>query len=81
VASAARLSCPDERFVDFAAATEVDPAPLDGDERMHLRAEIDARVAQVWGLTADELELVFDDFTADAVPPEYRELVRQRFAA
>ena len=38
-------------------------------------------VARAWGLTAAELELVFDDFTEDAVPLAYREAVRQRFAA
>ena len=68
-----RLSCPDERFADFAAATGVEVGPLDDDERERLRAEIDARVARAWGLTADELEIVFADFTLDAVPEDYRE--------
>ena len=45
-----------------------------------LRAEIDARVARAWDLTAEELEIVFSDFTTDAVPEEYREAVRRRFA-
>jgi hypothetical protein len=80
-ATAAWLSCPDDRFADFAAATEVEVEQLDDDERTRLRAEIDARVAQAWGLTPAELELVFDDFTEDAVPLTYREAVRQRFAA
>jgi hypothetical protein len=79
--AAARLSCPDDRFADFAAATGVEVASLDDDERISRRAEIDACVAKAWGLTTDELDLVFEDFTADAVPPEYREAVRQRFAA
>lgn len=79
--AAARLSCPDERFADFAAATGVDVGPLDDEERTRLRAEIDATVAQTWGLTAAELELAFDDFTENAVPPAYREMVRQRFDA
>jgi hypothetical protein len=80
-ATAAWLSCPDDRFADFAAATEVEVERLDDDERTRLRADIDARVAQAWGLTSTELELVFDDFTEDAVPLTYREAVRQRFAA
>jgi hypothetical protein len=80
-ASAAWLSCPDGRFADFAAATDVEVEQLHNDERMLLRAEIDAHVARGWGLTPDELELVFDDFTEDAVPLAYREAVRQRFAA
>jgi len=80
-ATAAWLSCPDNRFADFAAAAGVEVERLDDDERARLRAEIDARVAQAWGLTPAELELVFEDFTEDAVPPAYREMVRQRFAA
>lgn len=79
-APAARLSCPDERFAEFAEATGVECGPLDEDERFELRAEIDARVARIWGLAADELEIVFSDFTLDAVPEDYREAVRKRFA-
>ncbi len=77
----AQLSCPDDRFADFAAATGVAVEQLDDQERTLLRAEIDTCVARAWGLTAAELELVFDDFTEDAVPLAYREMVRQRFAA
>ena len=80
-AAAARLSCPDDRFADFAAATGVEIGPLDDGERTRLRAEIDACVARAWELTPAELELVFEDFTENAVPLAYREMVRQRFAA
>lgn len=79
--SAARLSCPDDRFAGFAEATGVEVGPLTADERLALRAEIDAEVAGAWDLTADELELVFADFTTDAVTPAYRDAVRQRFAS
>jgi len=78
--AAARLSCLDERFAEFAAMAGVDCGPLDDAERMRLRAEIDARVAVAWGLTPDELELVFSDFTRDAVPDYYRDAVRKRFS-
>lgn len=78
--AAARLSCPDERFADFAAATGVEVGPLPAGERDALRAEIDARVARAWGLDAADLETVFADFTLDAVPEAYRERVRERFA-
>lgn len=78
--AAARLSCPDERFADFAAAAGVEVGPLAPAERDALRAEIDAHVARAWDLTAQELEVVFADFTLDAVPADYRELVRARFA-
>jgi hypothetical protein len=77
---AARLSCPDERFAEFAEATGVECGPLDDGERAALRAEIDARVARIWGLTDEELEIVFSDFTLDAVPEDYRDAVRKRFA-
>lgn len=77
---AARLSCPDERFADFAEATGVECGPLDADERRRLRVDIDARVARIWDLSEDELETVFSDFTLDAVPEGYREAVRERFA-
>jgi hypothetical protein len=78
--AAARLSCPDERFADFAAATGVKCGPLDADERERLRADIDAHVARAWELTPDELEVVFSDFTLDAVSEAYRQRVRDRAA-
>ncbi len=77
---AARLSCPDERFADFAEAAGVKFGPLDDGERLALRADIDARVARTWDLTEAELEIVFSDFTPKAVPEDYREAVRKRFA-
>lgn len=79
--AAARLSCVDERFAGFAGAVGVSAEALSEDERAALRADIDARVAHAWGLTADELEVVFADFTLDAVPEPYRAAVRERFAA
>ncbi len=80
VPAAARLSCPDERFADFAEACGVDYGPLDPAERERLRVEIDARVAHAWGLDGEELELVLSDFTFDAVPEAYREPLRTRLA-
>ena len=79
-AAAARLSCPDERFADFAAATGVEVGPLTPDERDALRAEIDARVAHAWNLDAADLETILADFTPAAVPEPYRQRVRDRFA-
>ncbi len=77
---AARLSCVDERFAHFANAIGVDYGSLTDDERDAQRADIDARVAHAWRLTAEELEVVFSDFTLDAAPPDYRDRVRARFA-
>lgn len=79
-APAARLSCPDDRFAEFAEATGVECESLEDEEKAKLRAEIDARVARIWGLTSEELEIVFADFTKDAVPEDYREAVRKGFA-
>ena len=76
---AGRLSCVDERFADFASEAGVDCGPLLPEERDELRAEIDALVAHGYGLTPDDLELVFDDFTLAAVPAGYRDLVRDAY--
>lgn len=70
--SAARLSVADERFDNFAQAVGVEVGPLDDAERQRLRVEIDARVAQAWDLTIDDLRLMFTDFTEKAVAPDYR---------
>lgn len=80
-ARAARLSCIDDRFADFAAACGVLCGPLDADERVRLTSEIDAYVSHAYGLSEQELDVVFADFTEAAVPTPYRELVRTRFAA
>ncbi len=69
---AARLSAVDDRFIDFARATGVRVGPLDQDERQRLLVEIDARVARAWNLTPDDLTVMFDDFTLDAVSERYR---------
>ncbi len=78
-ALAARLSCVDERFADFAAEAEVDCGPLPEPERAAMRAEIDALAARAYGLTADELRFIFTDFTENALTPAYREQVMAWF--
>ena len=63
-------------------------APLRTREERALRAELDARVARLYGLSAAQLDLVLADFrqSADAdgspVRPddEYKALVRREFA-
>ena len=70
--AAARLSAVDERFADFAASTGVEVGELTRAERTRLRVEIDARVARAWNLTADDLGLMFQDFSENAVTPAYR---------
>ncbi len=76
---AARLSCVDERFADFAEEASVEYGPLTEAERSDKRAEIDALVAQAYGLTEDELSFIFNDFTENAVTPAYRRLVLEKF--
>lgn len=78
---AARLSCVDDRYADFAAAVGVEPGSLtDPGERLDAEAEIDALVAHAYGLDADDLEVVFRDFTERAVTPDHRDLVRAHHA-
>ncbi len=79
-ALAARLSCVDERFADFAVEAGVVCGPLTDAQRHDMRAEIDALVAHAYGLTEDELRFIFTDFTENAVSPAYRELVLEKFA-
>ncbi len=76
---AARLSCVDERFADFASEAGVDYGPQTDAERDDMRAEIDALVARAYDLTEDELSFVFTDFTERAVTPAYRQLVLEKF--
>lgn len=40
--------------------------------------DIDARVARLWNLTVGDMEVIFRDFTKDAVTPAYRAAVVER---
>ncbi len=76
--AAARLSAVDDRFTDFARETGVECGPLSDAERLDLRLEIDARVARAWNLTPDDLQVIYDDFTTNALPPAYRTQLTKR---
>ena len=76
---AARLSCVDGRFAEFAAEAGVECGELTPVQRNDMRAEIDALVAHAYGLTADELRFIFTDFTQNAVPQMYRDQVLEKF--
>lgn len=78
---AARLSCRDDRFAEFATATSVEYGRMPAKDREQLRAEIDALVAHAYAITPDGLEVVFADFTLNAVSDEYREAVREAYRA
>ncbi len=69
---AARLSAVDDRFAHFARATGVEVGHVNQTERQRLLVDIDARVARAWNLTPDDLTVMFDDFTIDAVSEKYR---------
>jgi hypothetical protein len=78
---AARLSCQDDRFTEFAASVGVDCGPLQQNEAEQLLAEIDALVVKAYGLDADDLDRVFSDFTESAVSPARRALIQTVFEA
>jgi len=77
-AAAARLSCVDERFAEFAAALGIDVHELSPEERQALRLEIDARISRAWNLSAEDLKLMLADFTYEAITQEYRERLVER---
>jgi len=77
----ARLSCPDQRFAEVAEACGVTVGPLTAEERIAMRARVDALVAVAYGLTSDDIEIVLQDFTLDAVGEEHRAALRREMAA
>ncbi|MGW6789179.1 Eco57I restriction-modification methylase domain-containing protein [Streptomyces chartreusis] len=84
----ARLTCRAPEFEDLARALGVECAPLPKDKEQALRAELDARVAHLYGLSGEQLELILADFRQSAgsegspVRPDdvYKRLVREHFA-
>ena len=76
---AARLSCSDDRFIEFAAEAEVECGPFTDVPYNDMRAEIDALVARAYELTGDELRFIFTDFTENAVNSVYRKKVLEKF--
>ena len=88
VSLSARLTCRGPDFAELAEVLGCECAPLQPGQEQALRAELDARVARLYGLSAAHLELVLADFrqSADAdgspVRPgdEYKTLVRREFA-
>lgn len=76
---AGRLSFVDDRFADFATRARVTGWPLPPGERIAAEAEIDALVAHAYGITEDDLGVVFNDFNEQAVSTAHRDLLIQRF--
>jgi hypothetical protein len=77
---AAQLSCIDDRYAGFAASVGVAVRLISESEATKIRAELDALIATAYGLTSDDLGVVFSDFTEAAVPESYRSLVREAFS-
>jgi len=76
--AAARLSCVDDRFAEFAESVGVEAGPLNDEAHERLRVEIDARVARAWGLTIADLDVLSADFSVNAVPLAYRRRLAER---
>jgi hypothetical protein len=79
-ALAARLASVDERYAEFAGASGVEFGALKDAEKADMVAELDALVARLYRLDAAQLEIVFADFTTDAVPESRRGAVRRHYA-
>lgn len=87
VALAGRLTCRSPAFEDLASVLGVPCAPLYHVTEVALRAELDAAVAHLYGLSASQLDLVLADFrrseateSSPVCPDEaYKDLVRAAF--
>lgn len=81
VAVAGRLACTDERFAEVAEAIGVPSASLDPEEKAALIAELDALGAHAYGLSEDELRLMFADFpeTEAGISSARRQAVLRHF--
>jgi len=83
-----RLTCRGPRFAELAEVLGTECGPLSRQEQRALRAELDARVACLYGLSASQLDLILADFRQSAdsegspVRPDedYKNLVRREFA-
>lgn len=62
VALSGRLAAVDERYADWAAAVGVDYGPLDPAAKDDMIFELDAVVAQLYGLNAEQLSHIFATF-------------------
>ena len=62
--TAGRLACIDDRFAEVAEALGVPCGPLAPEDKTDLIAQLDALAARAFGLSEDELQLIFEDFPA-----------------
>lgn len=88
VSLSARLTCRSAEYAELAEVLGTECGPLSSTQEQALRAELDARVAHLYGLSAAHLDLVLANFRQSAdsegspVRPdeEYKALVRREFA-
>ena len=57
-----RLACPDDRFSSWAEKVEVDCGPLEEAHKQDMIEELDAVVAQLYGLSESQLVHIFETF-------------------
>ena len=76
---AASLACIDSRYSEFARACDVGVGTLIGQEREDAIAELDALAAYSYNFTLDDLDIMFSDFTIEAVSEDRRNSVRKHF--
>ena len=57
-----RLAAVDDRYADWANAVDVDYGPLDEDEKQEMIHELDAVVAHLYGLSRENLQVIFETF-------------------
>ena len=76
---AARLACVDEWYQEWAAAIGVDVASVADDERESLIARLDAAVAHLYGLDAEDIKVIFETFHAGWEYGERMERVIEHF--
>jgi hypothetical protein len=62
VTLAGRLAAPDERFAEWAEAVGVECGPIDAIQKQDMIDELDAVVARLYGLDADQLTHIFETF-------------------
>ncbi len=62
VSLAGRLACPDDRFSQWAESVGVECGPINSDEKNDMIYELDAVVAHLYGLSADQLTHIFGTF-------------------
>jgi hypothetical protein len=62
VSLAGRLACPDDRFRTWANAVNVECGPLRSERKETMIEELDAVVACLYGLSAQQLTHIFDSF-------------------